>query len=310
MKVLILGWSEIGEELFKLCVQNCHFINRKKTSITLVYPHTEQIESKLGSRFRQVDQVVDFQPIQQNPLYLTSRFLLDHGLVQPDIVYICSREDRYQVSYCTKARELFGEKVAIVRPFYKNVILWKETNITNIFSFNILEKVCNIDNMAGESLDKRAVMVHHHWLKQAVSDYIDTAEKALANGRNIPEPKPTLVPWYLLDEEIHDDNRSVVDHLNVKLRSTGQLSDPAYYDCPEKSNINYGFLNDNTWVENLAEMEHRRWSANKYLYGWNPGKERNVLLREHESLKDYSELDDSTRNYDREQIKRMKDLLG
>jgi hypothetical protein len=151
--------------------------------------------------------------------------------------------------------------------------------------------------------------VHNRWLKLAISGYIDSLEYCIDKDNDIPGPKPTMFPWHLLDEEIRDDNRSVVEHINVKLRSVGQLADPAAYANPDMSNIDYSFLNNNVIVEQLAEMEHRRWMATKYIYGWDYGKKRDKFLREHESLVDFNLLDADTKNYDLDQIRQIRDIV-
>ena len=309
MQMMILGWSEIGEELLKLCIQNCHYINRQNTKIALICHDAEVVEDKIRSRYKNTLNVIDFRILKHNPHYMTSRFLAEHELTHTDVIYVCSKEDRFQVSYSSRARELFSESTAVIRPFYKNMVVSKAESLYNLHSFNILNKVSEVECIIGESLDHKAVSIHHHWLKQAINDYVNKVQDCLNKNATIPEPKPTLVPWYMLDEEIRDDNRSVVEHLNLKLRSVGQLNNPEYYDHPGKADINYGFLDDKTMVEQLAEMEHRRWMATKYLYGWEYAPQRNVLLKEHESLVEFIKLDESTKRYDREQVSKMKEII-
>jgi len=75
------------------------------------------------------------------------------------------------------------------------------------------------------------------------------------------------------------------------------------------SNIDYGFLNNIVMVEQLTEIEHRRWMATKYIYGWDYGKKRDTFLREHESLVDFNQLDADTKNYDLDQIRQIRDIV-
>jgi hypothetical protein len=309
MNILIMGYSKIGEEFFKLCVQNCHYINRNKTKITLISLDADAVAKRVSSIYKNVNNIIDFQAVNENPHHLTGKYLIKLGIANVDVIYICSGEDRYQASYSSRARELYGANVPVVRPFYRNET-WNKTNpLKDLYSFNILSKVAILDDIVNECLDRKAIAVHHHWLKKAIHDYIDKVEKSITNDTDIPGPKPTMVPWHLLDEEIRDDNRSVVEHINVKLRSVGQLPDPAMYTTPELASINYGFISNPGQVEQLAEMEHRRWMATKYLYGWDYGIKRDTFLREHESLLDFSLLDEATKDYDRQQIKEMQQII-
>ncbi|MDT8401910.1 MAG: NAD-binding protein [Bacteroidales bacterium] len=310
MKILILGYSKIGEELLKLCFQNCHYLNRKNTLITLIAHEADEVTKRINSIYRGIHELVDFRAINKNPHHLTGKVLLELGLVPVDVIYICSAEDRYQSSYSSRARELYDESVPVVRPFYRNKS-WNTNNPPeNLHSFNILSKVAMLEDIISERFDHKAMAVHHRWLKLEIGRYIDSLNDCINKNKNIPDPKPTLLPWNLLDEEIRDDNRSVVEHINVKLRSVGQLSDPAIYSKPEKAVINYDFLQDADKVEQLAWMEHSRWMATKYLHGWAYGEKRDIYLRVHESMVDFKKLDADTKQYDRDQIQSIKDIVN
>jgi len=309
MEILLLGWSEIGEELLKLFIQNCHYVNLRHVKIRLICPDADMVTDKIRSRYKNTLQIIDFHLEKLNPHYLTSKLLVQFDLIHTDVIYICSNEDRYQVSYSAKARELFGEKVPIVRPFYKNIILHHQESLNNLYSFPILNKVSNPEYIVDKLLDRKAIAVHHRWVRKALADYVSAVESCLSKDEDIPQPKPTLMPWYLLDEEICEDNRSVVEHLSIKLRAVGQLNDISHFSHPEKAIVDYDFLKDDSVVERLAEIEHRRWMATKLLYGWEQGNTRNTLLKEHESLIDYDQLDEETKNFDRDQIREMKEII-
>jgi hypothetical protein len=309
LNILLLGFSKIGEELLKLCFQNCHYLNRKNTRITLVSPDADAMLNRVNSIYKNIHHLIDFKALNLNPHHLTGKLLTELGLIHVDVIYVCSPEDRYQASYSSRARELYGNDVPIIRPFYANKT-WNETNPPkNLYSFNILNKVAILEDITNENLDRKAIAVHHRWLKQAISGYIKKLEECITDNMELPEPKPTMFPWHLLDEEIRDDNRSVVEHINVKLRSVGLPNDPAQYSTTELASIINSITSNPGQVEQLAEMEHRRWMATKYLYGWEYGIKRDPFLREHESLVDFNELDEETKKYDRRQIMEMQEII-
>jgi len=310
MNILILGYSKIGEELLKLCIQNCHYINRKSTRITLISHEADGVMKRVNSIYSNIHKLIDFRAINKNPHHLTGKILVELGLDTVDVIYICSAEDRYQASYSSRARELYDENVPVVRPFYINKTWNTLDPPKNLHSFNILSKVAVLEDIISESLDRKAMAVHHRWINLEIPRYIDELNDCINKNKNIPDPKPTLLPWHLLDEEVRDDNRSVVEHSNVKLRSVGQLSDPDMYSQPENAGINYDFLKDPEKIEQLAEMEHRRWMASKYLYGWDYSAERNMFLREHENLVDFNMLDEDTKKYDRDQVLDIENIVN
>lgn len=240
---------------------------------------------------------------------MTNKFIVQYGLINIDVIYVCSNKDRYQASYSSRAREFLSKKVPVVRPFYKNTIMDQDDSFKNLYSFNIFSQIANIEYIIGETLNLKTISVHHRWLKKALVNYINEMENCIIKDKIIPEPKSTLVPWYLLDEEYRNDNRSVVDCINIILRTTDQLKDLAYYRHPGNADINYAFLESNSIADQLTEMEHRRWMATKYLYGWEYGQKRNEALKEHEYLQDYYKLDESTKDCDRNQIKNIKEII-
>jgi len=311
MEILIIGFSKIGEELFKLCAQNCHYINRKKTRITLVSPGADEFMKRVNAIYKNLKDLVEIKAIKMNPHHLTGTILHNLALKDVDVIYVCSAEDHYQASYSSRARELYSEmNVPVIRPFYKNKT-WNTSNPPeNLFTFNILDKVAVLEDIIDECTDRKAIAVHHRWIRLAISGFIKDVEESITQGKDIPAVKPTLRPWHLLDEEIRDDNRSVVEHMNVKLRSVNQLSDPHFYNDPSKAAINYSFASDPVIKEQLAEMEHRRWMATKYLYGWDYGPERDLFLRKHESLKEFEQLDESIKDYDLKQIEDIEQIVN
>ena len=296
MEILLIGFSNIGEEILKLCYQNCHYINRKRTRITVVSFDGDFIDGRIRSKFRNLDELFELKVIKQNPHHMSQKFLSENGLMDVGIIYICSNEDRYQASYSSKVRELFGEEKPVIRPFYKKDVLCRADNFGNTYSFNIFTEVTCKGNIINESLDHRAIAVHNRWLRQAIRNYIEKVESCIKNGEPIPSPKPTLAPWHLVSDEIREDNRSVVDHINVKLRSVNQLNDTEYYDHPRDGGIKFEFLdedNEDNKINDLAEIEHRRWMANRFLCGWIYDEQRDDSQKKHDCLIDFDRLDEN-----------------
>jgi rubredoxin len=309
MKILLLGFSNVGEELLKQCIQNCYYLNQKNTKISLVSFDGDIIKERIRSKYKNISRLIELNIINHNPHHLTYNLLNEFDIKAPDVIYICSSEDRYQASYSSKARELFGDSIPIIRPFYRKNVLCRTEVCGNTFSFNIFSKVSKRDYIVDEILDKRAITVHNRWIKQAVKDYVNKVDLCLSDNKEIPEPKPTLAPWHLLDEEVREDNRSVVDHINIKLRSVFTEKDLDFFVDPGSVKIGFWFLKDASKVEQLAEMEHRRWMANKFICGWIYDEQRNDSEKKHDCLKDYSELPDYIKQFDRQQVKEMEETI-
>jgi hypothetical protein len=63
-------------------------------------------------------------------------------------------------------------------------------------------------------------------------------------------------------------------------------------------------------VELMAEMEHRRWNAERWLAGWRYGTPSNKARRINENLVPWDDLPDSIKKYDRETVQDIPALVG
>lgn len=306
--ILLLGFSQMGEELLKLSVQNCHYLNFNKTRITLISLDADLVEQKAHNKRNRISEVVDVKFIKFNPHHLSHQFKALHKLDDVSIIYVCSQDDSTQASYSVKAREIFGNNVPIVRSFARDVFTKPnaDKNTHNVF---VYDKIAKYELIINESIDKKAIATHNRWLKREIVNYIDKVNKAISvNAKEIPSAKKTMNTWHLLDDDTKDDNRSVVEHNYVKIRTMGQLN--KWNECEEieNSQVDFSFLEDEAKVWQLAEMEHRRWMATKYYYGWEYNEIRNDEYKRHNNLLDFEKLDFGTKKYDYEQIRELQEV--
>lgn len=307
--ILLIGFSQMGEELLKLCLQNCHFINGSKSRITLLGENIHLIENKMRNKRKDMKRLFFINFVELNPHHLTSECATGKNIEDVDIIYICSDSDGLQASYSIKAVEVFDKKIPIIRWFTKDVMsgitVEKPENAHTVEIFNVVAKHENITDL---NIDKIAIAVHHRWLKRAIKDYVEKVDANLTPSGKLPEMKETMLPWHLLDEEIRDDNRSVVEHCFIKFRAMNQFTDPRYFLNPWEAAVDFGFLNDQQNVLQLAEKEHRRWMATKYYYAWSYNRKRNEPKKEHKNLVNFNKLDEGTKKYDIDQILELKEI--
>ena len=62
-------------------------------------------------------------------------------------------------------------------------------------------------------------------------------------------------------------------------------------------------------VELLAEMEHRRWLAERRLSNWTYAEKKDVLRRQSNSLVPWERLTDKVRDFNRNEVKEIPSLL-
>jgi hypothetical protein len=109
--------------------------------------------------------------------------------------------------------------------------------------------------------------------------------------------------WSELTETYRDANRTVADHLPVKLASL------EYYIPKDPSNWSQQVdLTEN--LELMAELEHNRWYAERKLNGWQYGETRNDNHKIHPCLVPYEQLPEQEKQKDRENIQALQQFFS
>lgn len=138
--------------------------------------------------------------------------------------------------------------------------------------------------------DHLAQVIHDH--------YRDTTE---AQGRD-PALEPAGQPWDRLDGSYRDASCQQAAHLWAKLAATDcrpiPLAEaPAFAFAPLE-------------VERLAQVEHRRWAADRYLNGWTYAPTRDNALRHHPQLIPFADLSEAMKDLDRYVVRLVPTLLA
>jgi hypothetical protein len=152
-----------------------------------------------------------------------------------------------------------------------------------------------------DQLDSTARAIHETWHQgnqQRIDQAMTSGDEPHADALRA---KPTFKHWQQLTEYQKDLNRAAADHIAVKIRAVGL--DSAQLDLREA----WQKLNAEQ-LDTLSRMEHERWAAVRWMGGYKPGK-RDDTARTHPNLVPYDNLDQSTRDYDTEQVKQAATYL-
>ena len=148
-------------------------------------------------------------------------------------------------------------------------------------------------NLLSETDDDFAKALHE--------DYCKNEDIKLENDPSL-EKKPAHKPWNQLSETYREANRSSADHIEIKLRAVGRVL------LPRSNSIEAPL--SSLEIELLAEMEHNRWWAERSLDGWKYSSERNDQLRQHPNMIHFKDLDEGTKKYDRNNVKKMIEIAA
>jgi hypothetical protein len=122
------------------------------------------------------------------------------------------------------------------------------------------------------------------------------------HGRK-PADDPAMRPWEELAESLKESNRDQASYIWVKLRAIGYAIGAA-----NGKPVIVKFTTKET--EQLAEMEHERWVAERLADGWTLGPERDVERKITPHLVAWEQLADEIREYDREAGEAIPQILA
>ena len=122
-------------------------------------------------------------------------------------------------------------------------------------------------------------------------------------------------PWDQLSHDFRESNRQVADHVSIKLRAIGCTRTKPDGRLRQ---IRDRFTNKEA-IDLLAQMEHQRWCADRYLAGWQPGLVKDTRRKTNPNLVPWDELAQvderlgraagSTQDFVRQQVSAIPTLL-
>ncbi len=128
-------------------------------------------------------------------------------------------------------------------------------------------------------------------------------EKWLVNEEAKSSVKVTMKPWNELNEDMKDSNRQQAIDMIRKMQAYGYSVIPSEKITSETDHFSF------EEIEQMAKMEHDRWMNEKIAKGWIYGKKRNDELKIHDCLQNWNELDEKTKELDRNAVRIIPELL-
>jgi hypothetical protein len=161
--------------------------------------------------------------------------------------------------------------------------------IANIIAIGGLLRAESVERLLYYKGDELAIALHTHYLART-STLPATSEEALRE-------------WDDLPENLRDSNRAVIDHAPILFGAIGCAmrrgrSSTEIYNPSDAE------------IEILAQVEHRRWMADRIDRGWRFGEHRDNKRRLHPDLVAYDELSKVGKEKDRAAVRTLIAVLG
>ena len=307
--ILLVGFSEFGQELAKQLIRVCHYQDLQNLRLTVVDEENHRSWKRFKKEIPALNMVADAVFENFDPCSLT----LDHwdklqgeGRGVFDAVYIANFDQEESYNIALDARDGLGTKtnpdlvvVCSIEPI---------SELGNgpgaiIVLYNIDKASWTLENFINGKADEDhngqegAKTIHENYLKQ-----VNAHKESLTNLKDWTE-KEAHKTWDSLPEYLRDKNRDQADHIAIKTKIILQLLSHA--------NEKEDFINKNKEVlEQMAELEHRRWMASSVVAGFRFGENRDEFVKKtHPDIIPYDRLNEDTKNYDRNVIESLVNKL-
>jgi hypothetical protein len=298
--LVIVDLSPLGEALLKQALAVGHYANNVPLAVTVIDESASQKEQSILVRIPELHQCADLTFVDGGMEQETVRQNLKELLNNPQqmtSVAFCQEDAQSALTGCM-------DLIPLLTVFNKTVFVnlaederaATSLNISQderirLIPFGNSEVACSTQAVVHRDLDILAKNIHNEYRAKRTRD------------GDSEQDYPAMKPWEQLDGELRDMNRQQADHIPVKLRALGCRMLAGSGEAGELR------LSDDE-IEALAKTEHRRWCASRRLAGWSFASTRNNVAKLHPDLVSWEELDESTRDYDREPVRNLATLLA
>jgi voltage-gated potassium channel Kch len=307
--MVILGLGRMGSGLLVRAAKMGHFANGKKLRISVIDREAEKQMEQLFFRYPILagrNDVCDVQMYEWQADSLEARQFIEKCAKERDTVLhvlVCLDNNARAVEIGLRLWEIVAghpagyvnvriNSVASVAPILAQAAAGGGTGRGGIAAFGMVEDTCSEEMVLGERMERLARAIHEEFVASRKGD-----------SQRGPDD-PALAEWARLREDFRESNRQQADHMGIKMRAIGCRIVPA--DAPGEAVTSFSAEE----VEMLAQLEHRRWNAERWLGGWQYGKVTDKARRIHNCLVSWEELTEEIKGYDRETVRKLPKWLA
>lgn len=299
--LVIVEMNPLGEALLRQALAIGHFANQLPLAVTVIDDSASGKEENLLVRIPELHQCGELTFIDGCLHQATVQKRLEQLLADTQQIVsiaVCHEDSQAALVGCLDLVPLLTDfnntlYVNLGKDDSAAVMLnVSEAKTVRLVSFGNTDAACSSRAILRRELDLLARKIHD-----------DYRAKRAADGDSEQE-YPAMRPWEQLDGQVRDMNRQQADHIAVKLRALG---------CgivPDSSGDAAAFQMSDNEIEALAITEHQRWAASRRLSGWRQGATRDNTNKLHPDLVPWEDLDEATREYDREPVRNLPSLLA
>ena len=295
--VVVVGYGSVGRHVVAKALKQAHYGNSAPLRITVL---DEGASSAREAFVRECPAIgiaaeVTFLDLEPTPEVLAQRVealaLNDASMF---VASVGSDADNMSMALAIRQLSLLGSvpnaPVFVSLRHSRGLARLVESGQGNpevpdgLYPFGMVEQLMRVDHMINERVDEIAVALHENYL----------------SGLGQPlDLQSSHRPWSMLAEAFRNDTRAQADHIDVKLRASGHVLVKQVT----------GFSFDEATVERLAEIEKRRFNAERASQGWTYAEHRSDLAKTHPALKSWQESSATERAFDIASVRQLPAIL-
>jgi voltage-gated potassium channel Kch len=299
--LILVGCNRMGRAIITRAAQLGIFATPQKLKITVIDPQVEQCTRQLLFHHPQLTDICDCTFHQVEPISPQARDILNRNLDVRDMktsIVVCVDSEQSALELGMQIRQMTeGKKIpcaiymmqsrGILRLLEQGGSALPGSSGFHVFGFQG-------DAVANDSADRFARNFHKGYLQLNARN----GKPVLPGGE-----EPTGQKWENLSEDLRDSNRQASEHMYIKLRSIG-------LEAAEESDTRPAIAElTPEQIEILADVEHRRWMAERRMANWTYAAHKDVQRRESPYLVPWNDLSEEIREYDRASVRDIPQRL-
>ena len=307
--VVLLGFGRMGCSVALRAAKMGHFANRKPLRISVIDRQAKLRREHFLCRHPALEKnnsrgaaICELDFYETDAESLTARKYLECWASEPDTVlhlFVCVDENTRAIELGLRYQE------ALVAHAHCNLLVRIKTRFPIAGVVDVAPTATPRIRVFGMVEDGCCEQAFRHEQNEALARaaHKDFVQKRLTDSNRKPERDPALVDWDQLRDDFRESNRQQADHAAIKLRAIG-------CEMVEESDGREAVeVFTNREIELLAEMEHTRWNAGRWLAGWRYGTPSKKESRISDNLCSWGDLHDSIKKYDCEAVANIPGIL-
>lgn len=264
--------------------------------VQVVAPSATELVAQLCARHPQINQVCALVPRDADPIAGVTGLAATGGIDRRQRAYVCLADEAQGLAVASALIESGKLTTPVVvqasqqRGLTSLAVEFLEPG-PGIVAFGAIEVAYDPEGLFGDLWQELARSIHETYRAHRATD--TTRTKA----------GPETAPWEDLAEVYRASNLEQARHIGNKLTKIGARPVPLL----SPSSVPFRFTEKE--VEQLAELEHERWNAERREKGWTLGQ-KSTEQRTTPYLVPYRDLPPEIKEYDRSAVRAIPSLLA